>query len=339
MERRYLDISWTSLWRVVIMLVLVAFVYQAKNIFAALLLSIVISSALDPIVSFLERKKIPRILGSLSIFLIALGILSLLLYIVIPVVLSELSVLINSLGDIQPSLFGLKEASNIISNVSESIGKLTNILFSGSASVSDLVTKFLGSLTLTFSVFMLSLYLTIDRDGVEKFLKAILPPKSEDKVLEIYSRTRYQIGKWLQGQIFLSLSIGVAVSIGLWFLGIKYSLVLGILAGMLEIVPFVGPILSGGVAVLIAFSQSLPLAIYTFILFIVVQQMENHILVPVFMRLTTSLHPVVILVSVLIGAELFGIVGSILAVPAAVLVQEIVNNWTDIKRKRREMTS
>lgn len=336
MEKKYWEISWGSLWRIAAMLILISFFYFAKNIIIALLVSIVISSALDPIVSFLERKKLPRVLGTLLIFLLLLGSLALLLYIIVPVVLAELNYLIDNLTSIQSSLFGLKEASAIISTVNNAINKIANMLFSGSVSFSDVVSSFFGSLALAFSVFALAFYLTVDRDGVEKFLRAILPPGFEDKVLTVYFRTRYKIGKWLQGQIFLSLSVGVGVSLGLWILGVKYSLVLGIFAGLLEMVPFVGPILSGAVAIVIAFPQSLTLALYVLILFIIIQQIESQVLLPIFMKLTTNLHPVVILVALLVGGEFLGIVGLILAVPVAVGVQEVINNWTEIKARKEK---
>lgn len=339
MEKRHLEISWSSLWKIVLMLALVTFFYFTRNIIVSVILSIVISSAFDPVVSFLERKKIPRILGTLLVFLFLFGSISFLLYIIVPLVLSELNVLIDHLTEIQSSIFGLSEVSQVIKNINSDISQLANILFSGNTSVSDVISSFFGGIALAFSVFVLSFYLTVDRDGVEKFLMAILPPEYEDKVLDIYFRTRAKIGKWLLGQVFLSMSVGLSVSVGLWFLGIKYSLVLGIFAGLVEIAPFVGPIFSGAMAVIIAFSQSFNLALYTLILFVVIQQIENQLLVPIFMKLTTSLHPAVILIALLIGGQLFGVVGLILAVPTAVLAQEVINNWSASKIKRKATIS
>lgn len=320
------------------MLALVSFFYFAKDIIIGLIFSIVVSSAIDPIVSYLENKKFPRVLGALLIFIILIGALSLLLYILVPVVLSELSGLIENLTEVQSSIFGLQEMSGLIAMINQDIGKMANILFSGNVSLPGVISGFLGNLTLVFSVFVLSFYLTVDRDGVEKFLRAILPPHVEDKVLDVYFRTRQKIGKWLQGQFFLSLSVAIVVFIGLTILKVRYSLVLSILAGLLEIVPFAGPILSGSVATVIALSQSFTAAAYVIILFIVVQQAENYLLVPTFMRYTTSLHPAVILVAILIGSKFLGVIGIILAVPAAVLAQEVINNWNVSKIKQKALT-
>ena len=332
---RGLELSWASLWRILGMLVLVSVLYAALNIWIAVLLSIVISSALDPFVSWLERKRVPRIVGTLGIFILLILSLALILYTLVPIALSELHILLTNIQEFQNPAFGFQEFTNLINTVTESLGKLTNLLVSGSASFIDTVSRFIGGVALAASVFILSFYLTVDRDGVEKFLREAVPSGYEEKTLEVYFRTRRKIGGWLYGQIFLSLSVGTAVFFGLWFMGVKYSLVLGIMAGLLEIVPFVGPILSGATAFLIAVSESLSSGLYVFLLFVLIQQAESFLLIPVFMRLTTNLHPAAVLISLLVGAQLLGFIGIILAVPVAVALQEIVENWSNEKNKRK----
>jgi predicted PurR-regulated permease PerM len=330
-----LEVSWATLWRIVGMLVLVSILYIALDIWIAVLLSIVISSALDASVTWLEKRRVPRVIGTLGIFIFVILAFALILYTVVPIALTELSVLLRSIGDIENPAFSVPDAEKFINLVNESISQLTNVLLSGGISFIDIVSNFIGGLALAISVFVLSFYLTVDRGGVEKFIREVMPPGYEDKILEIYFRTRYKIGQWLYGQIFLSLSVGVASFMGLWFIGVKYSLILGILAGIFEIVPFVGPILAGALAFLIAISDSFSAGIYVFLLFLLIQQIESVLLTPVFMRLTTNLHPAVVLISLLIGGKLLGFVGIIIAVPAAVMLQELADSWSNEKIKRR----
>ncbi len=317
------------------MLVLVSVLYIAMDIWVAVLLSIVISSALDSSVTWLERKRIPRVIGTLAIFISVILVFALMLYTVVPIALSELNILLKNFGKIENPALSLPEVDKLINLVNESIGKLADLLLSGSASFVDVVSNFIGGVALAVSVFVLSFYLTVDRGGVEKFLRAVMPPGYEEKFLEVYFRARHKIGQWLYGQIFLSLSVGVAAFLGLWFIGVKYSLVLGIFAGIFEIVPFVGPILSGALAFLVAVSDSWSAGIYVFLMFMLIQQAESIILTPVFMRLTTNLHPAVILISLLVGARLLGFIGFILAVPLAVMLQELVDHWSNEKTKRK----
>ncbi len=330
-----IEISWSSLWRIAAMLLLFTLLYVVKEVLVAVLLAIVVSSALDSIVSFLEERKIPRVLGVLSIYILVVVGFALLVYTIVPLALSQLNTLITNLTALNLPYLGLDQISQVVKALNESIGRLANLLISGSTSLIEAISHFLGGLALAVTVFVLSFYLTVDRDGVENFLKAILPPSYEDQVLDIYFRTRRKIGRWLQGQIFLSLSVGVSVFVALWLLDVKYSLIVGIFAGLLEIVPFVGPILSGAVAFLIALSQSFYAGIYVLLLFLAIQQLETHVLVPAFMKLTTGLNPPMILIALLVGGQLLGFVGLIIAVPAAVLVQEIINRWSDTKLKRK----
>lgn len=317
------------------MIILASVFYYALDVWVAVLLAIVISSALDASVSWLEKKKIPRIVGTLAIYILLVLAIALILYAIVPVALGELSSLLKSIGKLDGTALGLEEASRIIAVVNESLTRVTNLLLSGNISFMDILSKFIGGVSLAIAVFVLSFYLTVDRDGVEKFLLEVMPTGYEDKVLEVYYRTRVKIGQWLYGQLLLSLSVGTAVFFGLWFIGVKYSLVLGILAGLLEIVPYVGPILSGLIAFLIAASDSLVIGLYVLALFILIQQAEGTLLVPLLMRLTTSVHPAAVLISLLVGARIFGFVGIILAVPIAVMAQELMESWANEKTKRK----
>jgi len=130
--------------------------------------------------------------------------------------------------------------------------------------------------------------------------------------------------------------VGTIVSLGLWALGVKYAFVIGLLAAIFEIMPVVGPIFSGAVGTVIALSSSLTLGLYTALLFIAVQQIENNLLVPVFMKKAVNIHPVVALFSIMVGFQLFGVVGMVIAVPVAVVFQDVVEDKAEKKRFARE---
>lgn len=337
MDFKELSISWGSLWRAFFVLLLSVILYLAMDVVLALFLAIVISSALDPMVSWLEKKRIPRILSTLTIYILAIFFLALLVYLIVPIALAELNSLIESLGDrlsANPLGINVTEGLEVIN---KTLNNITNILLSGGRSLVDISSKFLGGLALAASVFVLSFYLTVGKDGTERFLITVLPAVYESKAIEIYDRVRRKIGRWLRGQLLLSVTVGTLVFLGLWLLGVKYSLILGIIAALAELIPYVGPIFSGSLAVLVALTNSWTLALYTLILFVIIQQLENHIFVPAVMSLTTSLNPVVILIALLIGARIFSLIGLIIAVPVAVLIQEIIEDWSGTKRRTRSL--
>ena len=334
-QQKGISISWGGLWKVVAMLLLVWVLVMARDIWIALFLAIVVSSALDPAVSWLEKRKLPRILGTLGIYILAIFLIGLLVYAVVPIALSELSIFLSSLGKISKGLDDFVDASSLIQALNQALTKFTNVLLSGSSSLLDIGSRFLGGLTMTVSVFVLSFYLTVGKDGVERFLVTVLPSIYEEKAVDLYYRIRRKIGRWLTGQVILSVAVGILVFLGLWLLGVKYSLLLGIIAGIFELIPYVGPIFSGALAVLVGLTGSLSQGLYTLILFIVVQQLENQLLVPAVTKFTTDLSPVVILVALMVGAQVLGLIGLILAIPAAVLFQQLLEDWSQSKARKK----
>ncbi len=333
MEYKNLNIGWDFLWKIFFMVIFGWIIYLARDVVVALLLAIVISTAFDPIVSFMERKKLPRILGTILIYLVAFFGIGMIIYTLVPIALQELTNLLANTNKMLRPITGTIEVQGAFLNLAGTLRHLADLLFSGNLSLIDVATKFLGGVFFVFAILGLSFYLTLGSGGVEKFLTSILPSAYEGRVLMMYQKVERKISRWLSGQMFLSVIMGLAIFIGLSILGIRYSLILGVLGGILELIPYVGPILTGGMAVLLALETSNELALYVLILFIVLQQLENHILVPVVNKFTTYLNPAVVLTALLIGGRVFGVVGIILAVPIAVFFQELIEDWVGSKKK------
>ncbi|MDI6717601.1 MAG: AI-2E family transporter [Patescibacteria group bacterium] len=336
MERRGIEISWTSLWRIFLILILVVGLYYTRYILVVLALAIVISSALDTPLNFLERKRIPRLLGIIFIFIAFISILFFLLYTVIPITIIEFKDLFNNLDKIESSLGGFFGISKITEKIEISLNDVSSAIFSGEFSIINLLPKVFENAVLLVATIVISFYMALYRNGIENFLKAILPLSYEHQFIDIFHRSRRKIGKWLEGQILLSLIIGVGTAIGLKLLGVNYGLVLGVLAGIFEIIPFIGPVVAGGLAFLVAASQSLMLGVYVIIFFVVLQQIEAHILVPVVMKKTTGIHPVIVVLSILAGSQIAGFIGAILAIPFVVVIGEFVEDYA--ARKYRQPT-
>src|SRR3989344_6160875 len=138
-----LNIPWTSLWRVFFMIILATVLFFAVDVLVALFLAVVVSSALDPIVTWLEKKKIPRILGTLAIYIVAVFVLAFIVYAIVPIALSEFSSLLNSLDEkiSRPDLAFIN-ISQLVDAINEGLGKVTNVLISGSQSFLDITSKF-----------------------------------------------------------------------------------------------------------------------------------------------------------------------------------------------------
>jgi predicted PurR-regulated permease PerM len=339
MEKRELEISWGALWRVVAIVAIIAFLIAAQEAVLVLLFALIISSALDGLVSWLEGHKVPRLIGTIFIFLMIALLLGFVLYEIIPLVSMETAKLIENYQGFS-DLLG--ENGVLMSKLNQTLlsgnlgTQVIDAILKGASPFLSAVGGLLGGVIFLATVFITSFYLTLSRDGVERLLRAVFPAQAEEYIIKIYIRAKKRIGRWLQAQIILSLVVGLVVFVGLWLAGIDYSLLIGVIAGLFEIVPVVGPIFAGAIGVAVAFSNSLSLAVVIFIFFVVVQQLENNILVPILMRKAVNIHPVIVIIALMAGFEIAGVVGTILAMPTAVIIQEIVENRL---RKKAEGTS
>lgn len=333
MEAKSLDIGWKAIGRILVALFFVWVVFMVRDSIAAFLLAIVISLAFDPIVDYLERKSIPRIISTIVIFILAILLVAIVIYIVFPLAVGEIKNLIVTLSSTDNDFINLVRlrSAEFTQVINANLDQFINNIFTGNSSLIDLVGKFFGGVFLTITTLVLSFYLTVGKDAAEKFLRAISPHKYDAYIVALYQRIEHKISLWLLGQLMLSVCVGVAVFLGLQLLGVPYSLTLGILAAILELVPFVGPIFVGALAILIALNTSTMLAFYVFLLFVAIQQIENHILVPFVHRFTTGLSPVVIIISMIVFVKLTGAIGIFLAIPIALFITELIDARATIR--------
>jgi predicted PurR-regulated permease PerM len=334
-ERNSVEISWGSLWRIAVFSVFAIVIYLGHEIVLGLFLAIVISSGFEGIIDVIERRlHVPRSLGVVLVFLIAILLVAVVFYAVLPFAIVELNTIALTAGKSSATTsggLGLLLSLRTSQSASSVINKISTQIFSGNGSL-GIFSGALGSLGLIISVIASSFYLSLTRDGVERFIKIIAPVAYEPAALRIYERSRRKIGSWFRMQLVLSLIMGAIVWGGLTLLGVQGAFLIGLLAATFELVPFIGPIVAGAFAVVSALGTSPQLAVYTLIFFVIAQQFESNILVPIFNRRAVDLHPVIVITALLIGAEMAGFLGMVIAVPAAAVFQEVVEEWSVKKR-------
>jgi predicted PurR-regulated permease PerM len=340
-EKKTIDVSWTSLWRILFFLILGSIVLQAQQILLGLFLAIAISSGLEFAVTFLERRGIPRTLGVILIFVVAVLCIILFAYLVIPLFIIDLKAILSNFNGGAAASYWLDPLVNFNAGNSNSIAlflnRISTQLFAENPSPLSFISDILGGLGLAVSVLISAFYLSLSHDGVERFLRFIIPPDYEIAVIKVYENSRRKIGYWFRSQIMLSVTMAVLTYLALYILGVSHGFVIAILAGLFELVPFMGPILAGALAFIVALTQSPILAFTTLIVFIVIHQIEANILVPVFMRRVVGLHPVIVIMALLIGLSVEGLLGALVAVPIAATLQEILEEWSYRKRPEQSV--
>ena len=333
-SKTIIEISPKTIFWVLGIGVLAVLVYMVGDIIAVLIFAIIIASALEPILRYAQSKKIPRLLSLIVIYLLFFIFFAALIYIFLPLMLDQL----RDFSQNYPTYFGrIEEAAGVITflpglsgNIHELLSQLTEQIPSFTSLISYASSIFGGVLSFVV-VLVVSFYLSISRNALDNFLRAILPPQFEVYAHSLWVRAQYKMGRWLQAQILLSFIMALITGLGLWILGVKYAFLVAVIAGVLEIVPYVGPIVSGGLATLLALSQSPILGLWTLIFFIVAQQLEGHILVPLLIKKLVGLNPVAVILAILVGAKLGGILGILLAVPIAAVIDEFFDDLA--KRK------
>ena len=337
MPRTTINISTSTIWRILFVILLLVFLYAIRDILILLFFAIIVASAVDLPARRLDKLKIPRIISVLLIYLVCVGLLIGLLVLFVPSLTQEIEAFSIEFPEYANKLYQkfqrLQDSSLYQKLVSEIQGTLNNLKEDLRGSVGDILTKtfrIFGGLFSVIIVMVISFYLAVQKGSIQDLLRGVTPKEHEAYALNLWQRAQKKMGHWLQGQLFLALVIGVLVYIGLSLLGIRFALLLAIIAGILELVPYIGPVLSAIPAVILAFFQAPILALWVLILYIVVQQLENYLLVPVIMKKVVGLNPVVVIIALLIGGKLLGILGIILAVPAAAVLAEF---FKDIKRK------
>jgi predicted PurR-regulated permease PerM len=183
----------------------------------------------------------------------------------------------------------------------------------------------------------MSFYLSVERDGVGKFLKIITPLKHEGYIIDLWKRSQRKIGLWMQGQIILAVTIGVLVYLGLLLLNVPNALLLAALAGAFEIIPLFGPILASIPAIAISFvSGGFTAAILTAAFYLIIHQFENQLIYPLVVKKVVGVPPIVSIVALVAGFELAGFLGLVLSVPIAAIFIEFFDDLEKNKIERIE---
>lgn len=300
-------------------------VLEVRDILFLLFISFILMSALRPIVDGLEKFRIPRVISILLLYGIVFGGLGAGVASMIPTLTTQSVKLFALIPDFLSKIFpyissDLQSLTQQIAPVGENLVRVTVGVFSNFIAV-------LTVMTFTF-------YFLLERRNMQDFLTAFLGAALGEKAFGVMMQIEKRLGAWVLGQLILMAFIGLIVYGGLFFLRVEYALPLAILAGLLEIVPTIGPIVSAIPAILVALIGSPLLALSVLALYVIVQQVENNLLVPMVMRRSVGLPPILTIVALMIGAKFGGVAGAILAVPVLLAIQEIINSFPTVSNKK-----
>ena len=310
------NISHKSIIFTVLFFILIYFLYKLRYLLLLLFIAIIFMSALSPLVDKLEKHKIPRALATLFFYILIIAVIGL------------------GVASLVPPL--VEQSARLVATFPQDISQLTRGLINTSVlqphlqALPEQILKIaLGALNniiglLTFLVILF--YLIMERKNLKKYLLFLFGQNAKEEHAEIFiSKLEHKLGGWVRGQLILMLIVGFMSYLGLTFLGVEYAIPLAFLAGLLEVIPTLGPILSAIPAVLVALGGSPVLALATLALYILIQQLENNLIVPKVMSKAVGLSPLIVILALMAGFKIAGIAGAVLSIPTVLLLEVIIN--------------
>jgi predicted PurR-regulated permease PerM len=331
------------LWTVAVTAVTVILLWAAYQVRAVLLIMYIsglLAVGFSPIVRLIERQKVlpigsrrfPRWLAILILYVAILGTLALAASLVLPPLIDQAQALwsakdemfdkaqqyLISKGLLNEHLTFRQAVERAPGNgSSEAIGRTVY------SAVAGLVGGIFGLVT----ILILTFYMLVEAGTMRRFLLRLFPVRQRARVDAAARDITEKVSAWLGGQLLLAGMIGTSSAVGLWLLGIPFFYVLALISGIGELIPIIGPILSAVPAIAVAASVSLKKVLLVILFFVVQQQIENHVLVPKVMERQVGVSAVTVIVALLIGGNLLGIPGAILAVPTVAILQVLFTEW------------
>lgn len=314
-----IEISHRTIIFTVLFLLALWVAFQIKDVFLMLFVSLILMSALTPFVDHLEKLHIPRGLSIFTLYILLWGLVGGLIAAIVPDLIDQSTRLIKILPTTLNQIEFINNHQQEISQ--EILGRLGSLPESLIKFSLGLFSNILGVIT----TLVVTFYLLLERKNLDRYLQTLLGSDKPEKATGIINLIETRLGHWVRGELILMMAVGLLTYIGLLILGIDIPLPLAVLAGILEIIPNIGPIISAIPAILIALTINPLVALATLSLYILVQQLENNLLVPKVMQKAVGINPLVSLLALIIGFKIAGSVGAILAIPTLIIAQVIAS--------------
>ena len=328
-------LPWPLVFQVLAVIAAVAFVVATWQLWLLVFTGLILAAAMLPAARIAARYRMPRGLTVLAVYVIAAAVLVLMGRLLWPALTDQGRQFMDQL----PRM--LENVKDWVGNVQDWFGRW-GLLSSGSplsapkaqdlqGIVGTLVANTLrvtagaiGAVIGVLVILVIAAYIVIDAEHVGGTMLTLLPPRQRAIAVALAPPVMERIGGYVRGQIVVSLCVGVVLAIGLTLLGVKYALLIGALAAVLNVVPFVGSLIAAILGILSALNESAGLAIGTTLLFWGVNVLEGKLLVPQLVGRATGLHPLAVMIVLLAGAQLAGLIGALVSVPLLAAVWEIV---------------
>jgi predicted PurR-regulated permease PerM len=318
---RKIEVSHKTIIFAVLFLLFLGFVYLVRDIILELFVALILMTILEPMVVKLSKVKIPRAISVLITYILVIGVLGGMIALLIPTVVDQTTSFVYALPAYLSNIGITQEISDqvvkgFLSTAGNAPGQIFQVTFSIFNNILAIVT-----------VLVFAFYMLVARDRLEDQLGFFFGEEKKKELGLLIDKLEERMGGWARGELILMFMIGLGTYVGLRIIGIPFALPLSILSGILEIVPFLGPIISAIPGVLIGFGVSPVTGLGVTALYFLVHQLEGYVLVPKVMEKSVGVSPIITLIALAVGARLAGIVGAIISVPTVIAIQVLSKEY------------
>lgn len=312
------------------------FVWQVRSILLILAIGILFGAILDPLINRLRRVGLSRGQALLLLYIAFFAIIGVGVYYVSPLLGRQIANLENSIPEIFENLRNQalnsgndtfrRTGLRVISQTEQAWNNFRNNPNVNPDQAFSFVNTLFGASLSVISSLIVTFYWTVEKVSIKRGFLGFFPFAVRPRAHAIWDEVEYRIGGWARGQLLLMLAVGVISGTVFYLVDLRFWLALGILAGLLEVIPYFGPILAGAVAAAVALTDSPEKAILVIVLVFAIQQLEGAFLVPRIMKHTVGMTPLTVILAVLIGNQLGGPAGSIIAIPIGAAMQVVITS-------------
>ncbi|MGN6485068.1 MAG: AI-2E family transporter [Thermomicrobiales bacterium] len=317
---------------------------QISTIILIILLGLVFAAAIEPLVYRIRRGGIPRSQAIGLAYILVFGIVGGILYFIVPQFLHQFSELNNAIPGIFQTLREQTSSSSVefirttgyqtVVRIESAYNSFRNSPSIAQDQAFGLASSIAGGLFIVASMLIVAFYWLTEKATAKRLVLDLFPLKRRARAHAIWDEIEFRLGGWTRGQLTLMAIIGTMSGIGFFIIGVPYWLALAFLAGLTEAIPYIGPVIGGATAFLVALSDSTHKALAVAIFVFAVQQLEGNVLVPRIMKNAVGMSPLTVTIAVMIGGVLYGPVGTLLSIPIGAAAQVLIMNLTRLNDDR-----
>ncbi len=351
----FINITMGTIFKTFFAIFLVYLLFVLRDLLLILITSVILASAIEPAALWLMKKKIPRTLSVLTIYIAIIAFLGATFYFFAPPFVNDLQSFVKSLPQYVTTANetgGISQFSSIptvnaflesLKNIerSEIISTISGNFPNTAAGLLSTASVIFGGIFSMLLIFVLSFYLAVQENGINNLIQIVTPIKHERYVIDLWKRSQKKIGLWVQGQLLLSVIVGVLIFLGLTVIGVNNALMLAVIAAVFELIPVFGPILSAIPAVLFGLGQGgITMSVIVLAIYLIVQQFESQLIHPLVVKKIVGIPALIAILALIIGGQVAGFLGILIAVPVAAAVMEYVNDLEILRKQQsRELQS